>query len=30
MTYDDDNRLVSVDGSSVTMDSDGNLVSAAR
>src|SRR5208282_4987196 len=27
MTYDDDNRLVSVDSSSVTMDSDGNLVS---
>jgi RHS repeat-associated protein len=27
MTYDDDNRLASVDSSSVTMDSDGNLVS---
>jgi RHS repeat-associated protein len=27
MTYDDDNRLASVDGNSVTMDSDGNLVS---
>jgi RHS repeat-associated protein len=27
MTYDDDNRLATVDSSSVTMDSDGNLVS---